>query len=68
MSTGKVKWFNPGKGYGFIAPDDEGPDVFVHISAVERSGLPTLSEGQVIQYQTEVQKNGKTAATNLKLH
>lgn len=68
MSTGKVKWFNPGKGYGFITPDDDGPDVFVHISAVERSGLPTLSEGQVIQYQTEVQKNGKTAATNLKLH
>jgi CspA family cold shock protein len=67
MPTGKVKWFNAGKGFGFIVPDDDGPDVFVHISAVERSGLPTLSEGQVVQYQMEVQRNGKTAATNLKL-
>ncbi len=66
MPTGVVKWFNSEKGYGFIAPDDDGPDVFVHISAVERSGLPTLSEGQIVEYQTEVQRNGKTAAINLK--
>jgi cold shock protein len=67
MPTGKVKWFNASKGYGFIEADDGGPDVFVHISAVERSGLPGLGEGQIVEYKTEVQKNGKTAATNLKL-
>jgi len=67
MPTGKVKWFNASKGYGFIAADDGGPDVFVHMSAVERSGLPTLGEGQIVEYQTEVQKNGKKAATALKL-
>jgi len=67
MPTGKVKWFNASKGYGFIAADDGGPDVFVHISAVERSGLPSLGEGQIVEYQTEVQKNGKSAVTNLKL-
>jgi cold shock protein len=67
MPTGKVKWFNASKGYGFIVADDGGPDVFVHMSAVERSGLPALSEGQIVEYQTEVQKNGKKAATSLKL-
>ncbi len=67
MATGTVKWFNTQKGYGFIAPDEGGPDVFVHISAVEKSGLPALREGQIIEYQTEVQRNGKTAATALKL-
>jgi cold shock protein len=67
MATGKVKWFNATRGYGFIAADEGGPDVFVHISAVERAGLPTLGEGQIVEYQTEVQKNGKIAATNLKL-
>lgn len=67
MATGKVKWFNASRGYGFIAADDGGPDVFVHISAVERSGLPSLGEGQIVEYQTEVQKNGKSAATNLRL-
>jgi CspA family cold shock protein len=67
MATGTVKWFNAQKGYGFIAADGGGPDVFVHISAVERSGLPELREGQALEYQTEVQKNGKMAATNLKL-
>ena len=67
MPTGKVKWFNASKGYGFIVADDGGPDVFVHISSVERSGLPTLGEGQIVEYQTEVQKNGKKAATSLKL-
>jgi cold shock protein len=67
MPTGRVKWFNTQKGFGFIEPDDGGPDLFVHISAVERSGLPTLSEGQVVEYQPVVQKNSKAAATNLKL-
>jgi CspA family cold shock protein len=56
---GTVKWFNQMKGYGFIAPDEGGPDVFVHASAVERSGLPTLREGQVLEYQTQLQRNGK---------
>ena len=55
------------KGYGFIAPDEGGPDVFVHISAVERSGLPTLREGQLLEYQTQLQRNGKSAAVNLRL-
>jgi CspA family cold shock protein len=64
---GAVKWFNQMKGYGFIAPDEGGPDVFVHVSAVERSGLPTLREGQVLEYQTQLQRNGKSAAVNLRL-
>jgi CspA family cold shock protein len=64
---GTVKWFNQMKGYGFIAPDEGGPDVFVHASAVERSGLPTLREGQVLEYQTHLQRNGKSAAVNLRL-
>jgi cold shock protein len=64
---GTVKWFNRMKGFGFIAPDDGGPDVFVHVSAIERSGLPTLHEGQVLEYQTQLQRNGKSAAVNLRL-
>jgi cold shock protein len=67
MPTGTVKWFNAQKGYGFIVSDEGGPDVFVHITAVERSGLPILTEGQLVSFQTEVGKNGKTAATNVKL-
>lgn len=63
--TGTVKWFNGTKGFGFIVPDAGGPDVFVHISAVEAAGLKTLDEGQKLSY--ELQENrGKTAATNLK--
>jgi CspA family cold shock protein len=64
---GTVKWFNPEKGYGFIAPDEGGPDVFVHLTAVERSGLPTLREGQILEYQIQLQRNGKNAAVNLRL-
>jgi cold shock protein len=64
---GTVKWFNEEKGYGFIAPDEGGPDVFVHLTAVERSGLPTLREGQILEYQTQLQRNGKNAAVNLRL-
>ncbi|MBX9633558.1 MAG: cold-shock protein, partial [Magnetospirillum sp.] len=50
MPTGTVKWFNGTKGYGFIQPDNGGPDVFVHISAVERAGLSTLNENQVVEF------------------
>ncbi|MBL0941626.1 MAG: cold-shock protein [Alphaproteobacteria bacterium] len=61
MAQGTVKWFNPTKGYGFIAADDGGDDVFVHMSAVEAAGLHTLSEGQKVQYELESQK-GKVFA------
>jgi CspA family cold shock protein len=64
MATGTVKWFNPAKGYGFIQPDDGGKDVFVHISAVERAGWRTLSEGQKLSYELQTDK-GKTSAGNL---
>ena len=66
MPTGTVKWFNSTKGYGFIAPDDGGKDVFVHISAVEKAGLSTLNEGQSVEYE-EVANRGKTSAENLKV-
>lgn len=65
MATGTVKWFNTQKGYGFIVPDEGGKDVFVHISAVERSGLRGLNEGQKIEFELQNDK-GKTAAVNLK--
>ena len=66
MPTGTVKWFNSTKGYGFIKPDGGGPDVFVHISAVERAGLSTLNEGQTVEYEL-VTNRGKTSAENLKV-
>lgn len=67
VSTGTVKWFNETKGYGFITPDAGGSDVFVHVSAVERSGLRGLNEGQKISYELEPdRKTGKSAAVNLK--
>jgi CspA family cold shock protein len=65
MATGNVKWFNPVKGFGFIQPDNGSRDVFVHISAVERSGLGTLVEGQRVSYDV-VTERGKEAASNLK--
>ena len=65
MASGTVKWFNPGKGFGFIAPADGSKDVFVHISAVERAGLQSLSEGQQVAFDIERGQNGKVAATNL---
>jgi CspA family cold shock protein len=64
MPQGTVKWFNPTKGYGFIAPDTGGKDVFVHISAVQKAGLRSLSEGQG-RLRVEQQQNGRTAAVNL---
>jgi CspA family cold shock protein len=67
MATGTVKWFNSQKGYGFIAPQTGGKDVFVHISAVERAGLSGLNEGQIVEYE-EVANKGKTSAENLKVH
>jgi CspA family cold shock protein len=66
MSTGTVKWFNGTKGYGFIQPDEGGPDVFVHISAVERAGLRSLNEGQKVTYELERDpRSGKTSAGQL---
>ena len=65
MATGTVKWFNATKGYGFIQPSDGGKDVFVHISAVERSGLNGLNEGQKITYEIATER-GRSAAVNLK--
>ena len=66
MTTGTVKWFNSTKGFGFIQPDQGGADVFVHISAVERSGLGSLHEGQKIAYEVERdQRSGKTSAGQL---
>lgn len=64
MASGKVKWFNPDKGYGFIQPDDGGKDVFVHISALERAGINTLKDDQKVKYDLEEQK-GKTSAVNI---
>ena len=66
MASGKVKWFNAQKGFGFIQPDDGGKDVFVHISAVERAGIGALNEGQKVSYDVQ-QDRGKAAAANLKL-
>lgn len=66
MQTGTVKWFNPTKGYGFIAPDNGGQDVFLHISAVERSGMSSVNEGQKLEYELEKGRSGKTAAINIK--
>ena len=66
MTIGTVKWFNSQKGYGFIQPEAGGNDVFVHISALERSGLGSLNEGQKVKYEVERdQRSGKMSATNL---
>jgi cold shock protein len=66
MAQGKVKFFNSQKGFGFIQPNDGGPDVFVHISAVERAGMRTLNEGQELTYDV-VSERGKLAASNLQV-
>jgi CspA family cold shock protein len=65
MAIGTVKWFNPAKGFGFIQPETGDKDVFVHVSAVERAGMGTLSEGQRVSYDV-VTERGKMAADNLK--
>ena len=67
MPEGRVKWFNEQKGYGFIQPEDGGADAFVHISALQRSGIPMLDEGMVVEFELVQQRNGKMAAENLKL-
>jgi CspA family cold shock protein len=66
MAIGTVKWFDPKKGYGFIAPDDGSKDIFVHISAVEGAGLSRLDEHQKVSYDVERGNNGKSSAVNLK--
>ena len=67
MPTGTVKWFNEQKGYGFIQQDDGGKDVFVHISAVESSGMRGLAEGQKVSYELQAdRRTGKESAANLK--
>jgi cold shock protein len=66
MTIGTVKWFNSQKGYGFIQPEDGSKDVFVHISAVERSGMGNLHEGQRLSFEVERGNQGKTSAVNLR--
>ena len=65
--TGTVKWFNEGKGFGFIAPDGGSKDVFVHISAVERSGLTGLKDNQKVSFEVQAGRDGRESAVNLKL-
>ena len=67
MANGTVKWFNTTKGYGFIAPETGGKDVFVHISAVERSGLTGLADNQKVTYDLEAGRDGREAAVNIAL-
>ena len=67
MPTGTVKWFNAQKGFGFIQPDNGGSDAFVHISAVERAGMSSLSEGQKVEFElVQDRRSGKLSADNLK--
>jgi CspA family cold shock protein len=67
LATGTVKWFNSDKGYGFIAPDNGGPDVFVHVSAVQRAGLNGLSDGQKVSFEiTQDRRSGKSSADDLR--
>lgn len=67
MPSGTVKWFNTTKGYGFIAPDDGGKDVFVHISAVERSGLTGLADDQKVNFELQENRDGRVMAAELEL-
>ncbi len=66
MATGTVKWFNPTKGFGFIEQSDGSKDAFVHISALERAGLSTLSEGQKVSFDLVSGRDGKVAAENIR--
>ncbi|HLN25980.1 MAG TPA: cold-shock protein [Patescibacteria group bacterium] len=66
MSAGIVKWFNATKGYGFITPEDGGQDVFLHVSAVERSGLSEVNEGQKLSFDLQQGRSGKSEAVNIK--
>ncbi len=67
MTIGTVKFFNTERGYGFIAPEDGSKDAFVHISALERAGISSLSEGQKVEYEVQPGRDGKSSAENLKL-
>lgn len=67
MAVGTVKFFNTQKGFGFIAPEQGGKDVFVHISAVERAGLRGLADGQRVSFEMERDRQGRESATNLKV-
>ncbi len=67
MANGTVKWFNSTKGFGFIAPEDGGKDIFVHISAVERSGLTGLADNQKVTFDVEAGRDGRESAVNLEL-
>lgn len=67
MTNGTVKWFNPAKGFGFIEPEDGSKDAFVHISALERSGLANLEEGQRVSFELVSGRDGKMAAENLRV-
>ena len=65
MATGKVKWFNPRKGYGFVAPDDGGKDAFIHVSALEKAGITELNEGDAVTFELATEK-GRESAVNIK--
>lgn len=67
VAMGIVKWFNSSKGYGFIRPEDGGPDVFVHISAVEKAGYTGLEEGARVSYELKAGRSGKTSAEDLRV-
>jgi CspA family cold shock protein len=67
MANGTVKWFNTTKGFGFIEPDTGGKDVFVHISAVERSGLTSLADNQKVTFDVQAGRDGRESAENLQL-
>lgn len=68
MPTGKVKWFNKTKGFGFIAPDEGGKDVFVHMSALERSGIDNLADDQKVSFEMSSGRDGRESADNIELN
>lgn len=67
MTNGTVKWFNASKGFGFIEPEEGGKDAFIHISALERAGIPTLNDGQKVSYELVAGRDGKEAAEEIQL-
>jgi cold shock protein len=67
MATGRIKWYDPRKGFGFLEPDSGGKDVFIHVSAVERAGIDGLREGQKITYDIESDRKGRPSAVNLQV-